>query len=215
MVRILADLARTGPPGVLGLVAETLVRLHRGQGADIQWSETAYVPSLVEYMSMIAGKTGALLELIPRLAAMYGTTDAHDRRWSTLFQRLGIYFQIRDDFCNICDPVYWAAKGFFEDLDEGKMSYVVLLCLHQRRRGYDRLREILRSRPDPSLKREAYSILLESGALHETHEYLWQTYQQLMLQGGETFRAVLSSLSIPDIPEVGLLPTILPACRST
>jgi geranylgeranyl pyrophosphate synthase len=154
---------------------------------------------------MIRCKTGALLALIPQLAAVYGTGDPNV--WTTRFERLGMYFQIRDDLCNICDPAYWSTKGFFEDLDEGKMSYIVLLCLTQHRVGHVRLLEILRYSVASGvkslcLKQEAYWILFESGTLHETRTYLLQ--QRVRLLADEETMLVLGptleALYIPDIP---------------
>jgi geranylgeranyl pyrophosphate synthase len=206
MVRTLSELVHTGPPGAVGLVADALECLHRGQGADLQWCESGHVPTLDAYMCMIRYKTGALLALIPRLAALYGT--GNPEWWVLRFERFGIYFQIRDDLCNICDPAYWATKGFFEDLDEGKMSYIVLLCLTQDRVGHTRLLELLRPGEASSvkarcLKQEAYSILHACGALHETRLYLLQLRAWFFADEETTvvLGPALKVLYVPEVPE--------------
>ena len=36
-----------------------------------------------------------------------------------------MFFQIRDDYINLTDPEYWKSKGFCQDFDEEKISYLV------------------------------------------------------------------------------------------
>jgi geranylgeranyl pyrophosphate synthase len=157
---------------------------------------------------MVSSKTGTLLSLIPRLAAVYGNSDGDLDHWESRFDQMGLYYQIRDDLCNICDPTYWQTKGFFEDLDEGKLSYVVLLCLNQRRTGHGRLRELLlhTESPDPkplSLKKEAYWILYACGVLHETRDYLvhLQTYMLADALTVVVLGPVIKALYVPSIPK--------------
>ncbi|KAL3487586.1 isoprenoid synthase domain-containing protein [Aspergillus germanicus] len=50
-------------------------------------------------------------------------------RFDTLAQRLGRWYQIRDDYMNLQgEGGYGQKKGFCEDLDEGKFSYLVVRC---------------------------------------------------------------------------------------
>ena len=39
---------------------------------------------------------------------------------------LGLYFQIRDDYANLCLEEYTNNKSFAEDLTEGKFSFPIL-----------------------------------------------------------------------------------------
>mmetsp|Transcript_26930 Transcript_26930/g.85656 ORF Transcript_26930/g.85656 Transcript_26930/m.85656 type:complete len:137 (+) Transcript_26930:2-412(+) len=91
---------------------------------------------------------------------------------------LGRYFQVRDDLCNVCDPAYWRAKGFFEDADEGKMSYPVLVFLDSEAADDGEEARWLRARfseRDSALsveeKLRAYRVLHASGALAATRDY--------------------------------------------
>ena len=36
-----------------------------------------------------------------------------------------MFFQIRDDYINLTDKEYWKEKGFCQDLDEEKISYII------------------------------------------------------------------------------------------
>ena len=39
---------------------------------------------------------------------------------------LGLYFQIRDDYANLCLEDYSVNKSFAEDLTEGKLSFPII-----------------------------------------------------------------------------------------
>lgn len=87
----------------------------------------------------------------------------------------GRFFQIRDDFANICDPAYWKSKGFYEDADEGKKSYPVTLFLEDSdvsEADKNMLREILSSseRTEVKNKLKAYKLLYNSGVLETTRQ---------------------------------------------
>lgn len=60
---------------------------------------------------------------------------------------LGRYFQIRDDYANLAFKQYTDAKGFCEDLDEGKCSFVLLHAFeHTKGSSRDVLRNIVHQR---------------------------------------------------------------------
>ncbi len=75
-----------------------MMNLHHGQGSDIYWRDTLYVPSEKEYIEMIQNKTGGLLRLSVKLMQECSdcTTDFCD-----LVTLIGNHFQIRDDYINL------------------------------------------------------------------------------------------------------------------
>ena len=50
--------------------------------------------------------------------------DEHN--YEELTSLLGLYFQIRDDYANLCLEDYSVNKSFAEDLTEGKLSFPII-----------------------------------------------------------------------------------------
>lgn len=63
--------------------------------------------------------------MLCRLMQSTSTTN-DDLDLTNLSNLLGQLFQIRDDYKNLKDPDYAKAKGFCEDLDEGKFSLMMI-----------------------------------------------------------------------------------------
>ncbi|OJD32476.1 geranylgeranyl pyrophosphate synthase [Diplodia corticola] len=117
---------------------DSLHALHAGQAWDLHWKAAARaVPSRARYFDMVDGKTGAMFDLVAQLMR----AQAHQRdstksqplpdldRFGKLFGR---FFQALDDYRNLRSDAYAGQKGECEDLDEGKKSFLVVLC-HERR----------------------------------------------------------------------------------
>lgn len=49
--------------------------------------------------------------------------EAHQKNYLELINLIGVYFQIRDDYANLCLDEYASAKSFADDLTEGKFSF--------------------------------------------------------------------------------------------
>jgi ophiobolin F synthase len=80
---------------------------------------------------MVDMKTGGLFRMLTR--RMTSESPVGDKlpsggmdKFSCLFGR---YFQIRDDYQNLASADYAKAKGFAEDLDEGKYSFGLIHCI--------------------------------------------------------------------------------------
>ena len=78
---------------------EEMLNLHRGQGIELFWRDTMTVPTEEEYLLMISNKTGGLFRLAARLMQNASPT-AHDVL--PLTELIGLIFQIRDDYNNLC-----------------------------------------------------------------------------------------------------------------
>jgi octaprenyl-diphosphate synthase len=118
--------------------------LHLGQSLDIAWHrDSAYTPTIEDYMLMCGQKTGCLA----RFAALLGAEVASivqntipDKDLTTSLgeaaQKLGVGFQILDDVKNLRTGVPGKTRG--DDVVEGKKSLPVLLFLHGAAAGTDR-----------------------------------------------------------------------------
>ncbi|RAH67449.1 bifunctional terpene synthase/polyprenyl synthetase family protein [Aspergillus aculeatinus CBS 121060] len=173
-VRGLADL--DGP--CLDIYTEEMRNLFTGQSYDVYWTREAVCPSEAEYMAMIRQKTGGLFRLLARL--MIATAPAQRNRdipLLPLIDKLGEYFQIRDDYKNLTEE-YTDQKGFCEDLDEGKFSFPLIHALRaQEREKNGRLWEMLEQgraagTMDVARKREVLNILQDSASMEYTRKTL-------------------------------------------
>ena len=78
---------------------DELLNLHRGQGMELFWRDTLTVPTVEQYLQMISNKTGGFFRLAVRLMQSVNPSD-HDIL--PLTELLGLIFQIRDDYRNLC-----------------------------------------------------------------------------------------------------------------
>lgn len=151
-------------------VAEML-NLHRGQADDIMWRDNMKPPSEEEYMQMVMDKTGGLFRLAVGLMQAFASSDKKNYNFSPLLNKLGLYFQIRDDLINLADPEYHKSKSFCEDLTEGKFSFPIIHCIHKS--DDHRLISILKQRTqDLDVKQYAQRLMKECGSLVYTREKL-------------------------------------------
>jgi geranylgeranyl diphosphate synthase type 3 len=100
-----------------------MLNLHRGQGRDILWRDTARCPTEEEYYDMVLDKTGGLFRLAVRLMQAVSPDErGRSVNFIPLVNKLTLYFQIRDDYCNLASTNYALNKSFCEDLTEGKLN---------------------------------------------------------------------------------------------
>ena len=76
-----------------------------------------------EYKQMVIRKTGGLFMLAIRLMQLF--SEVKDD-YTKLTAVLGLYFQIRDDYLNLCSKEYSDNKSYCEDLTEGKFSFPII-----------------------------------------------------------------------------------------
>ncbi|OHW89547.1 geranylgeranyl pyrophosphate synthase [Colletotrichum incanum] len=96
---------------------------------------------------MVDSKTGAMFRLLTRLmlhTSSVTATDDSAQLLEAMCRLLGRFFQVRDDFMNLSSNEYSDLKGFCEDLDEGKMSYPMVMVLRQNPEYQDQIMGTLR-----------------------------------------------------------------------
>ena len=65
--------------------------------------------------------------------------SADQRDFKGVCDAMGLFFQIRDDFANLCSQDYTDAKSFCDDLTEGKFSYPIIHSMRTKSPKNERL----------------------------------------------------------------------------
>lgn len=127
-------LTRVPTPDLAGLMQpfhRMVRRLCEGQALDLDF-ETREDVSVEDYLHMIDGKTGALLELTLDLGAVIGGADPPARdALRTAGHALGRAFQIQDDLLDLTAASADWGKVIGGDLMEGKRTYLLLRALER------------------------------------------------------------------------------------
>ena len=109
-------------------ITECICFIHEGQGMDIYYTQNKIIPDIKEYEKMMIYKTGYVFILNLELLIDKSTNLIIKKKYNNIKQILilfSLFFQIRDDYINLTDPEYWKSKGFCQDFDEEKISYLV------------------------------------------------------------------------------------------
>jgi len=147
--------------------AEQLLELHRGQGMDIWFRDNFICPEESDYKVMVSKKTGGLFGLAVKLMQLFSDDK---RSFQSLFENLGLLFQIRDDYANLCSEEYADNKSFCEDFTEGKFSFPVIHAIKSNPTD-TRIFNIVKQRThNVELKKYAIGLLKELGSLRYTEE---------------------------------------------
>ena len=166
-------------PGAIQIYTEQMLELHRGQGMEIHWREEGKCPSEEEYRTMVMQKTGGLFNLAVRLMQLFQTTKADPvlakYNYGELANLMGLYFQIRDDYANLCLEEYTQSKTFAEDLSEGKYNFPIIHAIRNFP-GDSKVETILKQKTqDLEMKKYCVELLEASGSF----EYSKMTMSEL------------------------------------
>ncbi|KAK6527646.1 hypothetical protein TWF694_004628 [Orbilia ellipsospora] len=135
-----------------------------GQSYEFHWRENGICPSEAEYLEMVEKKTGSLFRFVAKLLTTLGPQN-RDLNLDNLSSMLGQYFQIRDDYKNLTDTTYTDKKGFCEDLDERKFSYLIQHAWNLQSPSGARFQELFKNtegnNKDQSMSRESKEEILE------------------------------------------------------
>lgn len=130
----MSDLQRSGVKPEIVLRAgqvfnQTALELTRGQHLDMRFESQPTV-TVDDYISMISGKTSALLSACAEIGALVTTGDVQTAaRYASFGLNLGIAFQIRDDILGIWGKAEVTGKSAATDIIARKKSLPVLYGL--------------------------------------------------------------------------------------
>ncbi|CAO1597261.1 hypothetical protein XANCAGTX0491_001079 [Xanthoria calcicola] len=178
-VRAMQEVARLPNRRSTAVLTEQLETTFVGQSWDLYWRQRLLCPTEDEYLEMADRKTGGLFALLASLMVSESRSTA-DYDLDTLVTMLGRYFQIRDDYSNLTCQEYTDQKGFCEDLDEGKISYCLVMCAQKDKGRAEQIMGIFRQqavlRGPKALQRQTkehiLKLLEEAGAMEATMKKL-------------------------------------------
>ncbi|KAL0281400.1 UNVERIFIED_CONTAM: hypothetical protein PYX00_002397 [Menopon gallinae] len=128
-----------------------------------------------EYKQMTMRKTGGLFMLAIRLMQLFSNNQDD---FTKLAGILGLYFQIRDDYCNLCMQEYSENKSYCEDLTEGKFSFPIIHAIRSRPDDKQVIHILRQRTQDVEVKKYCVSLLEKLGSFTYTRKIL----QELDLQ---------------------------------
>jgi geranylgeranyl diphosphate synthase, type I len=145
----------------------TNIELTRGQHLDMRFEKQQTITT-DEYLSMIRGKSAALVAACAEMGAVIGSgDDAVARHFGEFGLNLGIAFQIRDDILGIWGDPSITGKSAATDILSRKKSLPVLYGLEQS----EPLATLYRKEPFGKAEvEEAVSVLNNAGALEFTQQ---------------------------------------------
>jgi geranylgeranyl diphosphate synthase type I len=162
---------------VWAIFNRTNLELTRGQHLDMRFEHQETV-TVDDYLSMISGKSAALVSACAQIGALIGSGDeAMAEHFADFGRNLGIAFQIRDDILGIWGDPNVTGKSVATDILSRKKSLPVLYGLSRS----ERLHTIYHSEPfDESQVNEAVALLDAVGAQTYTQNCESEYFQQAM-----------------------------------
>ncbi|EPS43801.1 hypothetical protein H072_2231 [Dactylellina haptotyla CBS 200.50] len=155
-----------------------------GQSYEIDWKDKMVCPTEDQYIDMVEKKTGGLFRFLTRLIT---TLSRKNKTFNLdkLASNIGQYFQIRDDFMNLTYTKYTDQKGFCEDLDEGKFSYLIVHAWNREpTEDSSRVRALFQERAknrglNREAKEEILAILQRTGSFQYTETKMQQLQREI------------------------------------
>ncbi|KAI6383223.1 hypothetical protein MCOR25_000144 [Pyricularia grisea] len=195
--------SREGKPEMMDVFLRHLNQLFIGQSWDLQWTFHRRCPTEEQYLDMVDQKTGAMLQMLLELMQIAMPPEQEPGRAVKQeefkvrkyllqeFTRLfGRFFQVRDDYMNTLSADYERQKGFASDLDEQKLSYMLVHMFEIHPETRDKVEGIFNAmrRPGGGLsegaidvaKRYILSIMEETGTNNFTYQLLQRWHGQIL-----------------------------------
>ncbi|XP_076763861.1 terpene synthase-like [Xylocopa sonorina] len=175
MFIVLEKVLALNHPESARVYAEEMVQLHKGQGMDIYYRDSYICPSETTYKVIVMRKTGALFNFIVRLMQLFSDCK---KDFTILTGILGIYFQIRDDYCNLYLDEYAESKTYCEDLTEGKFSFPIIHAIQKTSAGKEIMNIVKQKTKNIEVKRYCVSLLEKFGSFTYTRTVLEELEKQ-------------------------------------
>ena len=151
-------------------IVENIYYTHMGQGMDIYYTVNKHVPSLEEYYKMMEYKSGMLFITIVDLLMEKTTNTIVKKKYDHLLLaaiKFSHFFQIRDDYINLTSLSYWKEKGFCQDFDEQKISFLIVYYYNNKMKDYEDVMHMLANAKMNDAQKIRLLILFQESGLFD------------------------------------------------
>jgi geranylgeranyl diphosphate synthase type 3 len=165
-------------------IIENIYYTHIGQGMDIYYTQNQIIPSMYDYDKMMEYKTGMIfyvgLDLLMDKTKNVVIKKQYDALKMCLYN-FSLFFQIRDDYINLADSSYWKEKGFCQDFDEQKISYMVTYCTNYQLENYKLINTLLKKpNKTPEDKTQILLLMKKNGLFDIVYDKLVQLREDIL-----------------------------------
>ena len=165
-------------------IIENIYLAHIGQGMDIYYTKHKIIPDIESYNKMIYYKTGTFLHILLDLMMAKCKNVILRKKYTELqysLYDLALFIQIRDDYVNLTDPTYWEEKGFCQDFDEQKISYLITYCTNNKMDNYEKINDLMtKLNKTNSDKIEILMLMKNNGLFDIIYNILWQLREKIL-----------------------------------
>lgn len=172
-------------------VSKASFEICQGQVLDMLFEGRADV-SEAEYMRMVSGKTGALLEASMKVGALLGKGEPEQVRALAEYGRLiGLAFQMRDDVLGVAGEQEKFGKPIGSDVREGKQTLIVVRALATvpQEDKSTLLRALGKQDASEAELKTAIDVLKRAGAI----DYVTERARELIAQAKSKLKALPES----------------------
>lgn len=181
-------------------LSTSVVKVAEGQEEDISFEET-YDITEEEFLDMIEKKTSYLFRAAARGGAIIGGGDEEEiRSMGEYARKMGVAFQIQDDYLDLVGDENKIGKDVGSDIKEGKRTLMVINALselpEQKRK---RLIEILEKEDNTTEEiRKALGLIEDAKAIQHSkdlaHEYAEEAKSELEILPDGKYKRMLEEI---------------------
>ena len=166
-------------------IIENMYLAHIGQGMDIYYTQHKIIPNIESYNMMIKYKTGTFLHIILDMLIGVSKNVILKKKYSELQEGLynfSLFYQIRDDYINLTDSANWEEKGFCQDFDEQKISYLITYCTNNKMENYEKINDLMtKLNKTTNDKIEILMLMKNNGLFDIIYNILLQLREKILL----------------------------------
>lgn len=130
---------------LLVIFSRTIRLLSEGELIQMEWEGNLKIPPKA-YERIIYCKTGCLFGAMTESAAVLAGADSARAQYRAFGERLGRYFQVRDDYLDYFTPAKETGKKEMQDFERGLVTWPVMRLLETKKGADKILRDIWKDR---------------------------------------------------------------------